>query len=58
MYLLCKEPDIMKAVEARTARWLRHLLRSEDVNLHRKLILTFSEGPGKIRRKTFSEMVM
>jgi hypothetical protein len=47
----------MKAVEARRARWLRHLLRSEDVNLCRKLMFTFSEGPEKIRRKTFSEMV-
>jgi len=56
MYLVCEEADIMKAVAARRARGPRLLLRSRDLNLCRKLVTTFSEGPGKIRIKTFSGM--
>lgn len=52
LHLLHKELDVMKAVEATRARWLRRLLRSENVNLCRTLIFTLPKGPGKMGGKS------
>jgi hypothetical protein len=44
VYPLCKEPDIMKVVEGRRARWLKHMSRSEDVNLCKETNLYIFRG--------------
>jgi dihydrofolate reductase len=53
-----KEPEIMAMVKATTVMLLGHLVKSDNMNLCRKMIFTKAKGNVGEGRKFFTEMVM
>ena len=47
IYKKHKEPDIIKVLPATTVRWVRHLLRSVNMDPSKKLTFTKAEGKRK-----------